>query len=244
MQLINAYFGTTLIDLIEQALASNKGDRFDVCVGYAKNLTDARFKRFGTALESWLTGDSQRRFRLFVGDHRHFRDTPKEQADKLKECTEVAANLIKFARSVEEQMEVVFLHKLHAKLYSMWSHDASGDRLIWAIIGSSNLTDAALKETNIELDIYLEPGDPHLQTIEKTLTAVLRRSYSDGESWGDLHDVLNKRTAKTRWENDKLRYLEDCEAEMKADEKSEALRQAEETARRDSDQQLGLTGAD
>ncbi|PQA78932.1 phospholipase D-like domain-containing protein [Rhodoferax sp. TS-BS-61-7] len=242
MQLINAYFGTTLLESIEQALATNKGDRFDVGVGFAQHLTGATFNRFGEALESWLASDQNRRFRIFIGDHQHENDTPRQRKEKIDACTKVVANLSNFARCIEERMEVVFLHKLHAKFYSMWSHVTPLDRLEWAIVGSSNLSDAALEEKNIELDIYLEPGDPQLQTIQKPLAAVIHRAWIDGELSGKLHDKVDSLTAKTRWENSKLRYGEERDAEIEAEWQSEERREAEERARLESDQRLGITG--
>ena len=166
MQLINAYFGRTLLDLVENELKGCRGTRFDVGVGYAQHLTGATFDRFGLALASWLEGDNVRTFRLFIGDHRHPMDTPGQRTAKIDACTRVAAALSNYARSVEERMEIVFLPKLHAKFYSMWSHAQPDDCLEWAIIGSSNLTDRALEEKNIELDVYLQSGDPALKTIK------------------------------------------------------------------------------
>lgn len=244
MQLINAYFGTTLLESVEFELATNRGDRFDVCVGYAKNLTAGTFERFGNALESWLAGNKERRFRLFIGDHRRSFDSPDEQLKKIKECTKLAADLISYSRSVEEQMEVVFLERLHAKFYSMWSINEAVSRLEWAIVGSSNLTDAALAEKNIELDIYLPYGDSHLSAIQSSLATVLDQTYLEGASWGDLHDEIDRLTAKSRWENDKLRAAEEEDAEVSAAIEAEECRQMEEQARLESDKALGISGSD
>lgn len=243
MQIINGYFGTTLLDAIECELSKHQGDRFDVCVGYAKNLTGAVFERFGKALTSWLEFDKGRKFRLFIGDHRHPMDTLEQSMAKIKSCTRVAAALSNYAPSVQEQMEVVFLPRLHAKFYSMWSLGNPNDCLEWAIIGSSNLTDAALEEKNIELDIYLEKQDPQIPTIQKTLLAVISSAYKDGDSWGHLHDTIDKLTAKTRWENDKLRSVAEWDAEMEAESQVEERRESEEQARLDSDRRLGITGS-
>lgn len=243
MQLINAYFGTTLLDSVQHELKSGRGDRFDVGVGYAQYLTGAAFERFGRALESWLEGDEGRKFRLFIGDHRHSMDTPGQRKAKIEACTRVAAALSNYAPSVQERMEVVFLPRLHAKFYSMWSHGKPNDRLEWAIVGSSNLTDAALQEKNIELDIYLEFGSPQIETIQKTLLDVIDSAYLDGESWGELHDTIDELTAKTRWENDKLRSVAEWDAETEAEWQAEERREAEERARMDSDQRHGITGS-
>lgn len=243
MHLINAYFGSTLLASIEHELRKNLGDQFDVCVGFAKNLTGETFDKFGEALASWLESNKDRRFRLFIGDHRHVNDNRQQQKEKIKACTQVVAALINLARSFEEQMEVVFLHRLHAKFYSMWSHEDSGDRLIWAIVGSSNLTDAALEEKNIELDIYLESGDQQLQTIQNSLAGLISRAYSDGESRGKLHDTIDELTAKTRWENGKRRCSEEREAEIEAEWQAEERRELEERARWESDQRLGIFGS-
>lgn len=244
MQLINPYFGTTLLETIEQALARNQGDRFDVGVGYARNFTNATFQRFGVALDSWLSGDETRRFRLFIGDRRHWNDSPEEKNAKIKACTEVAANLIKFGRSIEEQMEVVFLRNLHAKFYAMWSQTAVADRLEWTIIGSSNLTDAAFQEKNIELDVYVESSDLQLQTIQIMLSEVIRQAYSDGDSWGDLHHAIQDLTAKARWETEKMRTSEASDAEIEAELQCEERREAEERAQRESDQRQGIIGSE
>ncbi|WP_172415201.1 hypothetical protein, partial [Comamonas thiooxydans] len=221
MQLINAYFGETLLASIEQALINHKGDRFDIGVGYAQALSSERFMRFGEALDSWLDGGEQRRFRIFIGDHRHPNDTLIERKRKIEACTALVASLIRFARNVEERMEVVFVQRLHAKFYSMWSIEQAKDRLIWAIIGSSNLTDAALDEKNSELDIYFEPGDAVLEAIQTQLAVVIKKLCCDGESWGSLHDEIDALTFETRWQNGKLRQVEEWDAEREADVKAE-----------------------
>lgn len=238
MQIINSYFGATLLASIEHELAKNRGDRFDVCVGYAKNLTGATFERFGTALESWLAGDANRKLRLFIGDHRHPGDNDKQKAEKFDACTLVAAKLINFDRTFEEQMEILFLERLHAKFYSMWSHEGSGVRLEWAIIGSSNLTDAALEEKNIELDIYFESGDAELKIIQNSLNNVIEEAYSDGESFGSLHDTIADLTVKTRWHNGKLRVVEESKAEIEAEWEKEERRDLELRLQREADESL------
>ncbi|WP_343632625.1 hypothetical protein [Roseateles sp.] len=243
MRIINAYYGPTVLDSIERKLSQGRGDRFDVGVGYARNLTGEVFERFGKALKSWLELDQGREFRLFIGDHRHPMDTPAQSKEKIETCTRVVAALSNYAPSVQERMEVVFLPRLHAKFYSMWSRGEPNDCLEWVIIGSSNLTDAALKEQNIELDIYLEAKDRPIQTIQQTLLAVIGSAYRDGDSWGELHDKIDELTAKTRWENDKLRSVAEWDAEMEAECQAEERREAEKQARLDSDRRLGITGS-
>jgi hypothetical protein len=243
MDVINAYFGDTLLDVIDRELQCCLGDRFDVGVGYAKNLTGASFERFSTVLASWLDGDERRTFRLFIGDHRHRNDSAEQQKEKIEACTSVVAALSNSARSIEERMEVAFLPKLHAKFYSMWSCAVPNDHLKWAIVGSSNLTDAALNEKNIELDIYFKSGDIQLQTIQGKLLDFIKSAYWDAESWGALHDKINRLTARSRWETGKLRAVDQWKAENEADLQAMERKEAEEQARTDSDQSLGIAGA-
>lgn len=244
MQIINAYYGTTLLEAIVLALRNNSGERFDVGVGFAKYLSGETFNRFGAAVDDWLKVSNSRTFRVFIGDQRHPADKPDERSSKIRDCTEVAANLIKFSRNLEERMEVVFVPKLHAKFYSMWSCAQSHCQLEWAIIGSSNLTDAALTEKNIELDVYIEPNDSQLGQIQNMLAAVIASAYSDGDSWGVLHDKIDLLTAKSRWESDKERSGEEDEAEIAAEEKAQEQRLAEAQARAESDSELGILRPD
>ncbi|KQQ96129.1 hypothetical protein ASF77_21735 [Massilia sp. Leaf139] len=141
-------------------------------------------------------------------------------------------------------MEVVFVPKLHAKFYSMWSCAPPHCQLEWAIIGSSNLTDAALTEKNIELDVYLEPKDSQLGHVQNMLAAVIANAYSDGDSWGILHDKIELLTARSRWENDKERASEEDDAEIVAEAEAEEQRLAEAQARAESDRKLGILGPD
>lgn len=248
MKVINGFRGPTLLDSVVYALQKHGGDRFDLGVGYAKNLTDKTFKKFGKALEAWLAVDNKRRFRFFIGDHRHPNDTPFQQAIKINECTAVAANLINFVSGSEEQIEIVFLHRLHAKFYSMWSASQPIDQLKWAIVGSSNLTDAALLEKNFELDIFFEPGDSQLKDIEPMFRSFITEAYKECDLFGTLHDMIDGLTAKVRWEHVKIKVAEEARAEAEAEAESEShadeVRRAEEQARLESDRSLGINGTD
>lgn len=228
---------------LSNELSQGRGDRFDVGVGYAKNLTGAVFERFAKALESWLEVDQGRKVRLFIGDHRHSMDTAVQRKDKIETCTRVAAALSNYTPSVQERMEVVFLPRLHAKFYSMWSNGNPNDCLEWVIIGSSNRTVAALEEKNIELNVCLEGKDPQIKTIQQTLLTVINSACRDGGSWGQLHDKIGELTAKTRWESDKLRSVAEWDAELEAECQAEERREAEEQTRLDSDRRLGITGS-
>ncbi|QTC01052.1 hypothetical protein JYG33_06245 [Alcaligenes sp. SORT26] len=241
MKIINSYFGHSLIETLENELQTDLGDRFDVGVGYAQNLTKDMFQRFCTALESWLEGDQQRKFRLFIGDHRHQYDKKDQQKAKVNACTLLPGELSNFGRAIEERMEVIFLERLHAKFYCMWSHKEDIANLSWAIIGSSNLTDAALEEKNVEMDIHFESSDPQIPSIQKALYDILNFIESDGNSDGDLHNIINEKTKKSRWENSKLRETEEWEAEDQAIQLAEELQEAEDSARRESDKRLGIS---
>lgn len=247
MKLINPYFDSTLLEVVVQELASNRGERFDVGVGFAKNLTGATFDAFGNAVEKWLEGDSRRKFRIFIGDHRHQLDNKEQRINKTSECTQVAAKLIEHSPTLEERIEVIFVPRLHAKFYSMWSLFEESEHLEWAIIGSSNLTDAALREKNFELDIYFNSKDVKSSDIQQVLSRVINYAAADGDSSGELHDALDERTRLTRWENGKIRVAEEwraeADAEWEAERQTEWQRAEEALAQSESDKRQGIFGA-
>lgn len=246
MKLINPYSGITLLETVEHELRnSSAGGRFDVGVGFALKLTGTTLKRFGTALDSWLIADDSRTFRLFIGDNRFGNDKPDQRTEKIDACTRVAAELSKFTSRTSERMEVVYVPKLHAKFYSMWHPVSNGrDLLRWAIVGSSNLTDAALEEKNIELDVYLETGDSQLISIQKTLRHFIREATDELslQPPEELQKRMDGLTRRARKHYGKERAVNEQYAETQAERDAEECRDEEERARRESDDRQGIYG--
>lgn len=224
MKIYNGYFGNPreILNHLHGSLSIN-GANLVIGTGYFQLYGDV-FDEFLSIIENWFRRHKDNRLTIYIGNHAHEEDDEEIFNKKIKSNSLSAAHLLKRLPDFNEQIEIHFVDRLHAKFYSLWRND----NLVWAVIGSSNLTNAALDDKNLEIDILFEEDDIN-ETLRETLRGFIKELYLDENL--NVSEIV-----------DDSRY----EAELTADlNKKKKLIQEEkemESARKESDIRQGIYG--
>lgn len=175
MELLNN-FDQKLLSKLQDSLMEERGHLLIAATGYL-TLDHGLLRDLGCCFSEWLKRDSARRILIFMGDWRE-----KDQSEEsIKKHIQGVAGLMAFNEHMRARLTVVFVPSLHAKFFSMWGRsDKNEICLEWVTIGSSNFTSAALKLSNVELDIYLSRKDSvPLTTLEQDLANFIQNLYQE-----------------------------------------------------------------
>lgn len=229
MELISCITGSEsgldrVVDKLHAASTAETTEKeiFVITTGYFSGDNEL-VEKLADALSRWLRKGPARECEIHIG---YWGAVPGYDKTSLYKLTTAIRQVVCASEETRARAHVRFIDELHAKSYSMW---AGNDQLLWALIGSSNVSSPSSNGTNIELDVFIETGEA-LKSAETGLR-IFRHELlrSETEDW-KLDDIIS--TARS-------------EVEIKTSRKNAInAAKAREAASAESDKAQGIAGCE